>query len=67
MSAVHERFRAGNLLLALRQQPSLRKHRQFGGKPGNLLIELRERSVVRVGPPRQNLLRLLGEDIDDSE
>ena len=55
----------GNLLIALRQQPSLRKRRQ-PGQPGSLLIALRERSVVRVGPPRQNLLRLLGEDIEDS-
>jgi hypothetical protein len=62
-----ERSRAGNLLIALREQPSLRKHRQFGGNPGNLVIELRERSVVRVGPPRQNLLLLLGEDIEDSD
>jgi len=66
MSAVHERSRVGNLLLALREQPSLRK-RYRPGQGGSLLIALRERSVVRVGPPRQNLLRLLGEDIDDSE
>lgn len=31
----------------------------------NMIIQLRERSVVRVGFPRVNLIALLGEDIED--
>lgn len=50
-----------SLIRALREQ----EIKKFQKPRSNMIIELRERSMVRVGFPRVNLITLLGEDIED--